>query len=131
MRSSSSRRFSIAQPVEITIKPPPTCTTGSEIPKKARMWVPIRYEPNSRKKLFIAIRRESDLRPKVEYSLVNDKKIGSETLNDNQPGEFYTATYDIPSDVVAGKDRMTVRFQALPNHMAGGVFGLRVVKKGP
>src|ERR1035438_4065922 len=45
----------------MTINPPPTCTAGSDIPKNARMCVPIRYEPTSRKKLLIAICRESAL----------------------------------------------------------------------
>ena len=60
----------------MTTNPPPTWTAGSEIPKNARMCVPIRYEPTSRKKLLIAICRESALRACGRYSLVNDKKIG-------------------------------------------------------
>jgi hypothetical protein len=60
----------------MTINPPPICTTGKEIPKNARTWVPIKYDPTSKKKLFIAIRRESPLRLDVEYFLVNDRKMG-------------------------------------------------------
>jgi hypothetical protein len=40
------------------------------------MCVPIRYEPTSRKKLLIAICRESVLRAAGRYSLVNERKIG-------------------------------------------------------
>jgi hypothetical protein len=68
--------FSIAQPVEVTTRPPPTCTTGIEIPKKARTWVPIRYDPTSKKKLFLAIRKASAFRVSWEYSAVNEKKTG-------------------------------------------------------
>jgi hypothetical protein len=46
----------------MTINPPPTWTTGSEIPKKERMWVPIKYDPTSKKKLSTAIRQDNALR---------------------------------------------------------------------
>src|ERR1700688_2176143 len=60
----------------MTINPPPTCTTGSEIPKKERTCTPTKYDPTSKKKLFIAIRKESALRVIGEYSLVIARKIG-------------------------------------------------------
>src|SRR5271157_280448 len=60
----------------MTTSPPPTWTTGSEIPKNARMCVPMKYDPTSKKKLFIAIRRASCLRVLGEYSLVIARKIG-------------------------------------------------------
>src|SRR5713101_941479 len=40
-RSFSSFFFNIAQPVAITIIPPPTWTTGSEIPKNESTWDPM------------------------------------------------------------------------------------------
>src|SRR5258708_28283540 len=60
----------------MTINPPLTWTTGSEIPKKERMWVPMKYDPTSRKKLLIAMRQDSALRILGEYSLVIARKIG-------------------------------------------------------
>jgi len=45
----------------MTMSPPPTWTTGSDIPKKLRMYVPRKYDPTGRKRLFIAIRRDSAL----------------------------------------------------------------------
>src|ERR1035441_1586669 len=68
--------LSRVQPVEITIKPPPTWTTGSEMPKKERMCVPIKYEPIRRKKQFTAIRQDSARRVLDEYSLVIARKMG-------------------------------------------------------
>jgi hypothetical protein len=60
----------------MTTNPPPTWTTGSEIPKKKRMWVPMKYDPTSKKKLFIAIRQNSSLRVLGEHSLVITRKMG-------------------------------------------------------
>jgi len=60
----------------MTINPPPTWTTGTEIPKKERTCVPTKYDPTSKRKLFIAIRKDSALRVLGEYSLVMARKIG-------------------------------------------------------
>jgi hypothetical protein len=38
--------------------------------------VPTRYDPTSKKRLFIAIHHESALRVEVEYCFVNDRKMG-------------------------------------------------------
>jgi hypothetical protein len=60
----------------MTTNPPPTWTTGSEIPKKESTCVPMKYDPTSKRKLFIAIRKDSALRVLGEYSLVMTRKIG-------------------------------------------------------
>ena len=46
------------------------------MPKKERMCVPMKYEPTSKRKLLIAIRKDSALRVLGEYSLVMARKIG-------------------------------------------------------
>ena len=74
--SSSSVWRSSAQPVETTTSPPPTCTTGSEIPKKPRMWVPMKIDARIRTRPFIAIIRAS-LRARSESPRVNDEEDGS------------------------------------------------------
>src|ERR1700676_135161 len=73
---SSSRCLSSVHPVAMTSNPPPTCTTGSEIPKKARMYVPIKYDPTSKKKLFMAMRHDNSFRASGAYCLVSARKKG-------------------------------------------------------
>src|SRR5258708_32204245 len=60
----------------MTMRPPPTCTTGREIPKKVRICEPIRKEAISRTKLFIATVRARILRAEAGYSLVKARKTG-------------------------------------------------------
>lgn len=59
---------------------------------------------------------------------VDGTKLVTETLNNNRPNQFYDAVYALPADLIKGKDKITVRFQAHPGSMAGGIFGLSVVK---
>src|SRR6266481_6596629 len=75
-RSWSSLLLSMAQPLEMTMRPPPTCTTGREIPKKVRICEPIRKEAISRTKLFIATVRARILRAEAGYSRVKARKTG-------------------------------------------------------
>jgi hypothetical protein len=75
-RSLWSVRFSIDQPVEITMSPPPTSTTGSEIPKKARMCDPMAKDATISIKLSIAMLRAKSLRVLGVYSFVSDRKMG-------------------------------------------------------
>ena len=59
---------------------------------------------------------------------MNGKKIASQKLLHNRPGEFWDATYAIPAGIASGKDSVTVKFQAQPGNYAGGLFGLRVLR---
>ncbi|BCM91880.1 hypothetical protein IAD21_03757 [Abditibacteriota bacterium] len=61
--------------------------------------------------------------------LVNGQKIASQTLNNSKPNEFLDVTYPIPTELTQGKSKVTVRFQAQPGAMAGGVFGTRMIKR--
>ncbi len=60
--------------------------------------------------------------------LIDDVKLVTHRLT-NKPGQFLEHIYAIPEEMVKGKDKITVKFQAHPGAIAGGVFGLRVEKK--
>jgi len=59
--------------------------------------------------------------------LVNGVRIAEQTLESNQPGQFFNVSYPIPANLTQGKPGITVRFQAKPGALAGGVFGVKVV----
>ena len=60
--------------------------------------------------------------------LVDGQKIGTQTLENNRPNEFFDVSYPIPAALTAGKTKVTVRFQAQPGAKAGGVFSARLLK---
>jgi hypothetical protein len=66
-------------------------------------------------------RREFDV-------LVDDQVIATQKLQREKPGEFICVEYAIDASATAGKEQVTVRFQAHPDCMAGGVFGLSVLR---
>ncbi len=61
--------------------------------------------------------------------LVDDERITTEHLNQNQPGQFFNVTYDIPAELTKDKDKITVKFKAHPWRTAGGLYECRTMKK--
>ena len=60
--------------------------------------------------------------------LVDGTAMATQKLDRNAPGEFFEVKWSLPPELTAGKDRVTVRFQAHPGHTAGGLFGLSTLK---
>ncbi len=61
--------------------------------------------------------------------LVDDTKIATENISSKKPGEFIDVTYEIPDNLISGKNKITVKFLPHDGHRAGPVFGVRTVKK--
>jgi hypothetical protein len=65
--------------------------------------------------------------------LVDGRKIGEGRVARRAPQEpegFFDVAYDIPADLVAGKKKVTVRFEGLEGRETANVFGLRIVRAG-
>ncbi len=60
--------------------------------------------------------------------LVDGKKIGSQSLQNDKPGEFFDVTYPIPAELTRGKNKITIRFEAQPGNIAGGFYGVRLIR---
>ena len=71
----------------------------------------------------------SDSGNRVFDVLVDGQKIATQTLDNNHPGKFFDEHYPVPPEVLKGKDKITVRFQAHPGKMAGGLFGCMLLKR--
>ena len=61
---------------------------------------------------------------------IDDEKLLTEdnTGRWNQ-SRFYNVEYDIPNAMIKGKEKIRVKFQALPGNTAGAVYIVRLVKK--
>lgn len=70
----------------------------------------------------------SDGGKRVFDLLVDGEKIATQKLERNKPNEFFAAEYPIPAELTAGKQQVTVKFEAHPGGTAGGVFDCRVLR---
>ena len=71
----------------------------------------------------------SELGDRAFDILVDGTKIATQTLHEDKSGEYFDVVTPIPTELVAGKSKVTVRLQAHPGAMAGGLFGCRVVRR--
>lgn len=60
--------------------------------------------------------------------MLGEEKLATQSLHQDQPGKFWDQVYSIPENLMTGKSKTTIKFQAHPGNYAGGVFGVRVVK---
>ena len=70
----------------------------------------------------------SETGPRNFDILVDGKKIAAQSLQNDKPGEFFDVTYRIPQELTRGKNKITVRFQAQPGNLAGGFYGVRIIR---
>ena len=64
--------------------------------------------------------------------LVDGARVGEQQIERHRPGSptkrFFDVEYAIPADLVKGKQKVTVRFQATGGNETAGVFGVRMVR---
>src|SRR5258708_8101157 len=60
--------------------------------------------------------------------LVEGQKVGDQTIEKGGPVHFFDAEYRIPADLVQGKQKAVVRFQATNGNEIAAVFGLRMIR---
>jgi len=63
--------------------------------------------------------------------LVDGEKVGEQTTERRSPEEdvrFFDVEYEIPSALIEGKKKVTVRFEASSGNDIPGVFGIRMIR---
>ena len=60
--------------------------------------------------------------------LIDGQKISAQTVERKLPGQFYDVEIPIPAEFVAGKEKVTVRFEATNGNEIAAIFGIRMVR---
>jgi len=60
--------------------------------------------------------------------LIDGKLVATQQLNHHKPGQFFDVEYPIPADLLAGREKSTIRFQAHDKNTAGGLFYCAILK---
>ncbi|MEO7719565.1 MAG: beta-L-arabinofuranosidase domain-containing protein [Capsulimonas sp.] len=76
-----------------------------------------------------------EFQPRTFDILVDGERIGEHAIERSRPGSangiFHDVEYAIPAELAAGKEKVTVRFEATQGNEIGGVFGVRMVRPIP
>lgn len=60
--------------------------------------------------------------------LVDGRQVGEQRLEETSVARFSDVEYPLPADLVRGRQKVTVRFEATGGNDIGGVFGIRTIR---
>jgi DUF1680 family protein len=86
----------------------------------------LKVDPDKPMTLVFRFRGSEDRRRNFDI-LVEGEKVGSSELGLHL-GEFFDVEYVLPEKLTRAKQRITVKVQAQPNGLAGGVYDVRVAR---
>ena len=61
--------------------------------------------------------------------LIDDVKVGTQELNNNDPGHFFDVVFKLPAELTKGKNSISLKFVALPGKRVGAVYSGRMIRK--
>lgn len=87
-------------------------------------------DPSGPLSLVVTYNRE-ERAERIFAVLIDGLKVGEQRIARRSPQEkedFFDVVYSIPAESVAGKRRVTVRFEGIEGRETGTVYGIRVVR---
>ena len=60
--------------------------------------------------------------------LVDGQHVANQKVTRSSPARFYDVEYTVPANIVQGKKKVTVRFQATAGNTIAAVFGIRMIR---
>jgi DUF1680 family protein len=61
--------------------------------------------------------------------LVDGQRIGHQEVSQSDPTRFFDVVYPIDTEIVEGKEQVTVRFEAAEGNSIASVFGIRMIRR--
>lgn len=77
--------------------------------------------------ILVTYHRDSR-RPRAFQVLVDGQRVGQESLGVSSEATFFDVEYTVPAELVKGKTKVTVRFEAVEGREIAAVFGVRMVR---
>jgi DUF1680 family protein len=100
--------------------------------RNATKWFSFDLPVESGRPLTLVVTYSNDNLPQSACDVVVDgKKLGEQTgarRSPEQEVKFFDIEYPLPADLIAGKKKVTVRFEARNDRSTPSVFGLRIVR---
>lgn len=101
--------------------------------RRAKKWFSFDLPVNAAYPLILLVTYHTEERAKRTFDvLIDGQLMGQQTLERFPPGSaagrFFDIEYKIPAELVTGKQKVTVRFNATGGHEVGAVYGIRIVR---
>lgn len=101
--------------------------------RRAKKWFSFDLPVNVAHALILLVTYHTEERTKRTFDiLIDGQLIGQQTIERFPPGSaagrFFDVEYKIPAELVTGKQKVTVRFNATGGNEVGAVYGIRFVR---
>ncbi len=77
---------------------------------------------------LVATYNSDNRRPRSFDILVDGRKVGEQRIDQGSVSRFFDVEYPLPAELVQGKQKLTVRFQATDGNEIAPVFGVRLIR---
>jgi hypothetical protein len=100
--------------------------------RRGRKWfsfdVPVERAADDEPLALVVTYHSDQPRPRSFEILVDDARIATQTVPASGVSRFLDMNYALPAAVLAGKQRVTVRFQATEGREIAAVYGVRIIR---
>jgi len=100
--------------------------------RRASDWFSFDLPVDPASPLVLVVTYNRDERANREFAvLIDGRKVGEQKIARRSPQEkeaFFDVEYPLPAESVAGKEKVTVRFEGIGGSETGTVYGIRVVR---
>jgi DUF1680 family protein len=98
--------------------------------RRSRRWFSLHVPVDAAQPMALVVTYHSDQPRERRFEvLVDGTRVAEETLPGAGTSSFFDREYPLPASLVAGKPRVTVRFQAAENREVAPVYGIRSVRR--
>lgn len=101
--------------------------------RRAKKWFSFDLPIEASRAMILMVTYHPEERTKRTFEiLVDGQRIGEQTIERSVPGsaagKFFDVEYRLPADVLNGKQKITVRFQAIGGLEVAAIYGVRIVR---
>jgi len=97
--------------------------------RRGAKWFSFDVPVDASQSMTLVVTYHSDnRRPRTFNVLVDGVRVGEQTVPQSAVAKFFDVEYAVPAATVAGKEKVTVRFEATNGNEIAAVFGLRMVR---
>jgi len=98
--------------------------------RRAGKWFSYELAVDPARPMTLVVTYNTDTRRTRTFEiLVDDQRIGEQTIPESSESRFFDVEYRMPSELVRGKQKVRVRFQAATGNETAPVFGVRMIRR--
>jgi uncharacterized protein len=99
--------------------------------RRAAKWFSYEMAVDPARPVALVVTYNSDTRRARTFQiLVDGLPVGEQTIPENSESRFFDVEYRIPPELVQGKQKVVVRFQAAEGNETAPIFGVRIIRQG-